>query len=250
MQETGTAVPPNVREKYDRDGYLILEEVGVPREVLDGIVADLADKYSPEVRIEDKVVYAPTRVQDAWRISDNVRALARSPKVLDLLEELYGRRPLPFQTLNFHVGTQQATHSDALHFNSMPGGYMCGVWVALEDIDMHNGPLVYYPGSHKLPELTMQEIGAEPKESDYPKYEDHIRELIEREGMEPEYSTIAKGKGLVWSSNLLHGGAPQRDLSRTRLSQVTHYFFEGCEYYTPMLTDGDDVFRRDPEWVT
>ena len=33
----------------------------------------------------------------------------------------------------------------------MPEGFMCGVWVALEDMDMDNGPLVYYPGSHQLP---------------------------------------------------------------------------------------------------
>src|SRR5438034_1292433 len=108
MQRTGTAVPSGIREKYDRDGYLILEDVGVPEEVLDGIVAGLAGKYSPETRIEDNVVYTPTRVQDAWRISEQVRQVARSPKVLELLEDLYGRRPLPFQTLNFHVGTQQA----------------------------------------------------------------------------------------------------------------------------------------------
>jgi ectoine hydroxylase-related dioxygenase (phytanoyl-CoA dioxygenase family) len=227
---------------------LILEDVGVSEDVLDAIVADLADRYRPDL-IEDGVVYAPTRIQDAWRISEQVRMIARSPKVLELLEDLYGCRPLPFQTLNFHVGTQQPAHSDALHFNSMPAGYMCGVWVALEDIDMDNGPLVYYPGSHKFPELTMQEIGAEPKEAEYSKYEQHIREMIEREGLQPAYATIRKGQALLWSSNLLHGGAPQRDLQRTRLSQVTHYFFEGCKYYTPMLTDGSDVFWRDPAWI-
>jgi ectoine hydroxylase-related dioxygenase (phytanoyl-CoA dioxygenase family) len=36
---------------------------------------------------------------------------------------------------------------------------MCGVWVALEDIDMGNGPLIYYPGSHRVPEVTMKELG-------------------------------------------------------------------------------------------
>jgi ectoine hydroxylase-related dioxygenase (phytanoyl-CoA dioxygenase family) len=249
VQETDAAVSAHVREKYDRDGYVILDDV-VPESVLNGIVDDLKDQYTPDVRMVDKVLHTPTRVQDAWHISENVRALARSPKVLALLEDLYGRRPLPFQTLNFQVGTQQATHSDALHFNSKPPGYMCGVWVALEDIDMDNGPLVYYPGAHKLPELTMQEIGAEPKESEYHKYERHIEEVIERDGLKPEYAAIGKGQALVWSSNLLHGGAPQRDMSRTRLSQVTHYFFEGCEYYTPMLSTGEEVFRRDPEWVT
>ena len=29
---------------------------------------------------------------------------------------------------------------------------MCGVWVALEDITEDNGPLHYYPGSHRLPD--------------------------------------------------------------------------------------------------
>jgi ectoine hydroxylase-related dioxygenase (phytanoyl-CoA dioxygenase family) len=131
----------------------------------------------------------------------------------------------------------------------MPAGYMCGVWVALEDIDMDNGPLIYYPGSHKLPELTMQDIGAKPEQDEYPKYEQHIGELIEREGLEIAYATISKGQALVWASNLLHGGAPQRDRSRTRLSLVTHYVFEGCKYYTPMLTDESNVFWRDPAWV-
>ena len=82
-----------------------------------------------------------------------MRALATAPKVLALLDELYGREPLPFQTLNFRRGTQQAPHSDALHFSTIPAGFMCGVWVALEDMDMDNGPLVYYPGSHLLPEV-------------------------------------------------------------------------------------------------
>jgi len=32
----------------------------------------------------------------------------------------------------------------------------------------------------------------------------------------------------------LHGGTVQTDRSLTRHSQVTHYFFEGCTYYTPL----------------
>jgi ectoine hydroxylase-related dioxygenase (phytanoyl-CoA dioxygenase family) len=36
---------------------------------------------------------------------------------------------------------------------------MCGVWIALEDVDERNGPLVYLPGSHKLPELYLTNFG-------------------------------------------------------------------------------------------
>src|SRR5207247_2034074 len=82
----------------------------------------------------DGALYSGNRLMDAWIISENVKALARAPKVLAMLEEFYGRKPLPFQTLNFPFGTEQTVHSDAIHFNSMPATFMCGVWVALEDM--------------------------------------------------------------------------------------------------------------------
>jgi hypothetical protein len=33
---------------------------------------------------------------------------------------------------------------------------------------------------------------------------------------------------------LWHGGDKHSDRNRTRHSQVTHYFFDGCSYYTPL----------------
>lgn len=251
MPSTTSNVTSEIAEKYDRDGYFVLEDVGVSEEALDSIVATLADQYSDGERvIHDYVVYDFTRIQDAWRINEDVRAVARSAKVMTLLRGLYGREPLPFQTLNFRVGTQQPAHADALHFNSMPSGFMCGVWLALEDIDMDNGPLVYYPGSHKLPEVRMADIGAESRAEDYPQYERYVQEQIASEGLQPEYGTIRKGQALVWASNLLHGGAVQQDMTRTRHSQVTHYFFEGCRYYTPMLSSDSETQWRDPAWIT
>ena len=35
----------------------------------------------------------------------------------------------------------------------------------------------------------------------------------------------------------MHGGSRQIDRSRTRWSQVTHYYFEDCAYYTPLYSD-------------
>ena len=100
---------------------------------------------------------------DAWKISDAARGVALAPAVLAALDQLYGRTPRPFQTLNFPIGTQQPAHSDSMFFSASPPKFMCGVWIALEDMDTENGPLVYYPGSHKLPtptvDLVEQEIG-------------------------------------------------------------------------------------------
>jgi ectoine hydroxylase-related dioxygenase (phytanoyl-CoA dioxygenase family) len=169
--------------------------------------------------------------------------------VLALLEALYGRRPRPFTTLNFQVGTEQAPHSDTIHFNSDPPGFMCGVWVALEDVDDDNGPLVYYPGSHTLPEYTMQDAGLSPSAADYPRYETFIRGVIERSKIAPRYGTVSKGQAIVWASNLLHGGSPRRDRNRTRHSQVTHYFFEDVRTLTPMLSTPDAPCVSDPHWI-
>ena len=231
----------------------MVEAIDTPESVLDEVVSDLGDLYteSPKAnRDVDGVSYAHRRIKDAWRISENVRALALDRRLLEVLEAIYGRRPLPFQTLNFRVGSQQPAHSDAIHFNSQPAGYMCGVWVALEDIDMENGPVVYYPGTHRLSEVTPADLGIDATFQQYRQYTDYVAGLIERDELEPRYATLRKGQALIWASNILHGGSSQKDRSRTRHSQVTHCFFEGCRYYTPMTSDDQNVTWLDPDWIT
>jgi len=61
--------------------------------------------------------------------------------------------------------------------------------------------------------------------------------LVETHRAKPERFLAKKGQALIWAANLMHGGTRQLDNQRTRWSQVTHYFFENCAYYTPMLSD-------------
>jgi len=170
-----------------------------------------------------------------------VRRLAMAPRVLSVLRTLYRREPIPMQTLNFGRGTEQRAHSDSMHFSSVPAGFMCGVWIALEDIDEDNGPLEYYPGSHRLPHLDHTSIGVTGSEQKsyerYGAYEELVQMVVRELGLERRVLKVPKGKALVWAANLLHGGSPIRDASRTRHSQVTHYYFEGCLYYQPQRSD-------------
>jgi hypothetical protein len=248
---------PEQRAQFDRDGYFVIEDLGLSPGVFDEAVHDfeplLLEEEHAEVWGDDGVFYTSHRIMDAWKISEAVKSIATAPRVLGILEELYGRKPLPFQTLNFKMPTQQRAHSDTIHFNSRPGGFMAGVWVALEDVDMDNGPLFYYPGSQKLPEVTMQDVGVEADYSQYSHYEEYIGKVAEESGLPVEYGLIRKGQALIWSANLLHGGSPAKDPNRTRRSQVTHFFFEGTRYYTPLtskdLTTEEGIFWRDPEWI-
>jgi len=180
------------------------------------------------------------RVQDAWKTNDDVKSLATNKKLLDILENLYGRKPIPFQTLNFPVGTQQHFHSDSVHFSSIPERFMCGVWVALEDIDDAAGPLEYYPGTHSWPIYTNEHIcrSHNPKEKvSQVVFQEAWQDLVKVHNCEKHTFKAKKGDALIWAANLLHGGAPQTNMDLTRWSQVTHYYFEDCVYYTPMLSE-------------
>ncbi len=174
------------------------------------------------------------RIQDGWISDPAIARLAVRQPVLDLLSKLYGRRAFPFQTLNFEVGTQQSPHTDTFHFNSTPERFMCGVWVALEDISPDSGPLVYYPGSHRLPILERHELGGA---KGYPDYEKQIQKLIEDHDLKPEFGLLKRGQALIWTANLIHGGSRRTNPALTRLSQVTHYYFEDCAYHTPLDFD-------------
>jgi hypothetical protein len=124
---------------------------------------------------------------------------------------------------------------------------MCGIWVALEDVDAGNGPLFYHPGSHLLPELSPADLAQSGDAPEYERYEDYIHALMEKRGIEPVEFHAKKGDALLWSSAIVHGGRPIRDEGRTRWSQVTHYFFEGCVYYTPVFSEliaGEFVLRE------
>jgi len=231
--------------KFHHDGYVFVD-FGFPHELLDELVTTMRPYYNPED------LQAPSfgaRIQDAWKFVKPAHALATNANVLIALGQLFQRRALPFQTLNFPVGTQQKTHSDTIHFNSVPGGFMAGVWVALEDIDEDNGPLQYYPGTHRLPEITMQDIGLEPGYHNYVHYEAHIARHAKELGLEPAFGHMPKGHALIWHANLLHGGSRQNNPRRTRHSQVTHYFFEDCQYYTPLLSAPEVPVWRKLEWI-
>ena len=220
-------------ESYRSNGFVIIEDTGIDAGTIDAALRSLSNKYT-----QSATGYSEGgRVQDAWRFSKYVKTIATCEVILDKVRKLYGREPLPFQTLNFRKPTEQRAHSDTVHFNTLPHGFMCGAWVALENVDAENGPLFYYPGSQKLPVYHMNDLGLEAGYASYKKYEDKIESILQASEYRPRQAHLKKGQALIWSHNIFHGGSKVLDRSRTRLSQVTHFYFPGCIYYTPMLSE-------------
>ncbi len=179
---------------FQKDGYLLFES-RIPDEVIDGAVRDVAAfRANPDPA---KVSYLDeVRLQDGWRMSENVKRIALFPAVLALLDSLYGRRPRPFQTLNFTRGTEQTVHADSIHFNSEPFGFMCGVWIALEDVGPAQGPLLVHPGSQRLPEINFKEVGVEADVANYHHYEKHLDRAIESNRLEKKSFSLGKDRRL------------------------------------------------------
>ncbi len=203
------------------------------------IKADLEDQFDLE-RWHTGEGITPSRIKDAWETHKSVKELALLPELLQLLESCWGRQPFGFQTLNFPVGTEQHFHSDAVHFHSEPPGFMCGIWIPLEDIHPDAGPLEYFPGSHRLPYLQAKDVGVKQQPGVIPGqeiFDSYWRMAIESQGLERQLFTPKLGQALIWMANLLHGGAAVKDHKYTRWSQVTHYFFKDCSHYTPILSD-------------
>lgn len=229
-------------ELHDR-GYAVLDFPDPEIEVrMERIKMHLGPRYGIDFADpqSDKTT-GERRVQDAWKFDEDVKAIATNQVLLDLLGNLYGRAAFPFQTLNFPVGTQQEAHTDAVHFSSLPERFMCGVWLAMEDTAPEAGPVFYIPGSHKWPQLSNAMIGRRGHGSALGSAQDPFaqawRALREVHDAPEEPFLARKGQALIWTANLLHGGSRQTDPRLTRWSQVTHYYFENCIWYTPAFSD-------------
>jgi ectoine hydroxylase-related dioxygenase (phytanoyl-CoA dioxygenase family) len=233
-----SAADAALAKEYNEQGYVVIKNV-FSEKLIDQIIQDMQEKgFNPDYPIE--TFRNDIRIQDLWEKSEPVKQMAAHPEIIKTLEMLYDREVIPFQTLNFKVGSQQKAHSDTMHFSSLPARYMCGVWVALEDITEDNGPLFYYPGSHRTPEYNFSHFKNTIEDTtydNYPEYETFMEELMEASPFQKVKFLAKKGDALIWSSNIIHGGSAVNDPNSTRFSQVTHYYFKDCVYYTPMLSN-------------
>lgn len=213
---------------FGDDGYAIIkgffseERIDAINSEVDRMLATGEVSY----KYQNKIMFAIHKSQLIYDMGADGDLM----KVLDYLQ---GEKTSLFQSINFKTGSNQRTHSDAIHMSTFPRGRMIAVWVALEDMSLENGPLHYYPGSHRLPYVMNEDFGNTssrwwlgPKE--YSDYEDRIAEIIEEKKLKKDVFVAQKGDVLIWHANILHGGEKVVDPDSTRKSAVFHYYADKC----------------------
>ncbi len=227
--------------RWVRDGFVVLESffderrldaawAAYERAVADGAVVPDAAPSADEPY--------PGRTLNPHFVVAEIDALLRDPAVVEVVSMLLDAQAIPFQTIMGHKASEQKAHSDAVHMTTYPLGYLAASWLAFEDIVADSGPLVYYPGSHRLPYLFAEDVGISPQEfvergyqPYHERYEPRIDALIEEAGLQAHYFTPRKGDVLLWHGNLIHGGSPRVRAGTSRRALVCHYFAAGCVTY-------------------
>lgn len=228
--------------KWRSEGYIIVKRL-MPDSVLapvwtayENAVASGRIKLEPDSASPDDPY--PGRYLSPHKRVGGFCRLLKHPGLLRWMRLLLDREPKVLQTIASHKGSQQPAHSDSIHMTTYPLGYLAAAWVAFEDIHPNSGPLVYFPGSHRLPYVFSKDVAiteTELKRDGYAsyqeKYEPRIRELIETHRLEPHYFHARKGDTLIWHANLVHGGAPRNNIRLSRRAVVCHFFAKGAFVY-------------------
>jgi ectoine hydroxylase-related dioxygenase (phytanoyl-CoA dioxygenase family) len=226
--------PPPVRQQlttWSDNGYLIWNNF-FDDATVEGIqqeVERLVQKGKLHPTHDNKLLFA-------GRYSDLIREITHEKRLTRLLSFILDKEVVPFQTINFLYGSNQRAHSDSIHMTTYPLGYLIAVWIALEDTQPDNGPLFYYPGSHRLPYLLNSDFNEggtalQLGKKDYVDYEDKIEQQIQQLSLQPEVFLAKKGDILIWHANLIHGGMPVKNPVLTRKSMVIHYYAKDVVKY-------------------
>jgi len=141
---------------FVRDGFLVLPDL-IDEALIADVNAEIDDaiekgyqgyEFGTSQRIEHLHVHYP-----------KVRALWLDARHRRYANLIFGATARPCQTLTYVFGSQQDAHQDTIHLTPFPAGFMCGTWIALQDVVPDSGELIVYPGSHRERRVYLAETG-------------------------------------------------------------------------------------------
>ena len=238
------------REKFERDGYLVAD-FGFSEQALERAVSDLDGMFGGEPREQDGMLFYPNRIQDAWKISEKRQGDRAAPPVTGgCWRSLYDRKPLPFQTLNFPVGTEQSP-TRTRSTSTQAGGYMCRRVGRARGHGHGERPARLLPGQPEAPRGRMAATsGVEAKRENYRALRAVHRRPDRARGARAEIRDDPKGRG----ARVVREPASRR---RAPAGPQPHapqpgdpLLLRGLPVLHPMSSRDDYVHVLEPNWIS
>jgi phytanoyl-CoA dioxygenase PhyH len=229
------------RFQFDRDGFAALEGFFSPGQVdrASSAVRRLLGEKSHEIVVDSLHTGNRTfwsgaanpqtrrfKFHDLYLMSAEVRGLALDFGLSSILADLLGEPPVLCGSFNLERGTAQPMHIDSLSMTPRTPHSLVTVWIALEDVHPDAGPLVYFPGSHKIPLYVFNDGTHHASREEIGDWFDYIDVQIRLRGLKERAFMARKGDVLVWHGDMVHAGSPIENHRLSRSSLVCHYFGE------------------------
>src|SRR5579859_6957166 len=166
MNQTMLAEAGVDRSQFDRDGCIALQGFFAPKQIDRAALAARSllserprEGVAPGLRTERRTFWSQaedaggplSRADELYLRSGDIRELALESGLLSILEEFLGEPAVLFRSTYFPRGRARTIHIDAQDIPIRHPQALVGVWIAFEDVHPDAGPLVYFPGSHKIP---------------------------------------------------------------------------------------------------
>jgi hypothetical protein len=122
----------------------------------------------------------PNKINDMIMFDELIAGVALDDKVVDALRWILRSDPVAIGSLNFERGSTQRYHTDTLYMSGKTPGGMTAAWFALEDVSPEAGPLLYYPGSHKIPMFRFSSTLSNQINEEVPDYTGYMAWHVDR----------------------------------------------------------------------
>lgn len=217
-----------------KDGFVVLPSAIAGTEC-DTVVSDyqrFIDDLGTEVEQHKDAGGRLLRVVNFHLSSGAAANIGCNPRLMATLDFLLGDEASVYSSLYFEHGSQQPIHRDSPFFETFPRNLFFGVWVALEDISVDAGPLMYVPGGHRFecdPHRIYDAVAAcmpaaQRSALINEALEQYYGEVIRASSGvgAPAVVALKKGDVAIWHPQLPHGGSLATDPGLTRRSMVFH----------------------------
>lgn len=180
-------------------------------------------------------------------------------QALAVADRFFGEPATLYTSLYYERGSEQALHQDTPYFCTRPADRYLGVWLALDDVDVDNGPLRVVPRSHLLPEIDVRALARKlfPDPASIPgisqegwlAYQNAVQQQCDERGMQAQEIHVRRGDVIIWHPSMFHGGAPHHVSARPRRSLVMHVTPPGVPvHHLDLFFNPDKVVPTKARW--